>query len=112
MWDNPEPPVETVKINDLNIIRREGLVYLTQCILGKSSAFALMRSVNELGYPLIPRKSKIVHKAFIQMDSLSTSSKLANPKKQAYTNEFPKYSNPLEIPGCSSAVPVTATIED
>lgn len=61
MWDNPQPPVKAEKINGLNIIWREALVYLTQSILGKSSAFALMRWVNELGYPLIPRKFKIAH---------------------------------------------------
>ena len=59
------------KIDDLIIKRREALVYLTQCILGKSSVFALMRWVNELGYPLIPWKSQIVHKSFVQMKSLS-----------------------------------------
>jgi hypothetical protein len=48
MWDNPQPPMKAEKIDDLIIIRREALVYLTQCILGKSSVFALMRWVNEL----------------------------------------------------------------
>jgi len=50
-WDNPQPPIKKEKIDDLNIIRREALVYFTQCILGKSSVFALMRWVNQLGYP-------------------------------------------------------------
>ena len=82
MWDNPQPPVKAEKIDDLNIIRREALVYLTQYILGKSSVFALMRWVNELGYPLIPRKSQIVHKSFVQMNSLSTSVYWPTPRNR------------------------------
>jgi hypothetical protein len=32
MWDNSQPPVKAEKIDDLNIIRREALVYLTSPI--------------------------------------------------------------------------------
>jgi hypothetical protein len=82
MWDNPQPPMKAEKIDDLIIIRREALVYLTQCILGKSSVFALMRCVNELGYPLIPWKSQIVHKSFVQMKSLSDLVYWLTPRKR------------------------------
>ena len=82
IWDNPQPPVKAEKIDDLNIIRREALVYLIQCILGKSSVFALMRWVNELGYPLIPWKSQIVHKSFVQMNSLSASVYWPTPRNR------------------------------
>lgn len=71
MWHNPQPPIKDEKIDEANVIRREALVYLTQCILGKSSVFALMRWVNQLGYPLIPRKSQIVNKSYVQMYTLA-----------------------------------------
>jgi hypothetical protein len=80
IWDNPQPPVKAEKIEDLNIIRREALVYLTKCILGKSSVVALMRWGNELGYPLIPRKYHIVDKSFVQMNSLSASVYWSTPR--------------------------------
>jgi len=41
MWDNPQPPIKDEKIDEANVIRREALVYLTQCILGKSIGISI-----------------------------------------------------------------------
>jgi len=58
------------------------LVYLTQCILGKSSVFALMRWVNQLEYPLIRRKSQIVNKSYVQMYTLAQLCNWPVPKNR------------------------------
>ena len=81
MWDNPQPPVREDKLDELNEIRAQVLLFLSECLTGKKSVQELVDWVNRRTRPLVPRRSKILHRARLQMYNRSTLMRWNKPNR-------------------------------
>lgn len=85
MWDNPQPPVREDKIAIRDNLRGELLQFLADCITGWGSVQDLVTWINNKGKHIIPKRSRAITKALVQMQSLAGQMKWPEPSWSSLT---------------------------
>jgi hypothetical protein len=95
MFDNSNPPVKQDKYHDLNNIRGNVLLFLTQKIVGTKSLLDLLDWCTKRVASLIPKKAVLLGRQIEQMRSLIPTMRWQRPVYNRYTLYLPKHTSVL-----------------